>query len=74
MTRPSGSWIVNDNEDQTPNKSQQKSRKTYSIVLHEDSGLKTELALNIEVASNVAELLLDHTDGLEISSTVESVS
>jgi len=44
------------------------------VGLHEDGGVGGKTLLKAEIASDVAELLLDLTDGLEISGAVKVVS
>jgi len=44
------------------------------VGLDEHGGLKSELLLEIKVVSDIAELLLDLTDGLEVSGSVEGIT
>jgi hypothetical protein len=42
-------------------------------LLHENGGFQSELTLNVQIVTDIAELFLDLTDSLKISSPVESI-
>ena len=47
---------------------------TYREGLHQVGGLRGQALLLLDVVSHIAELLLQHTDSLEVSGVVEGVA